>query len=581
VLPCTAVATLFLLYVAALAVRTGVGLAFPGAAYLDSFYYVDVARQLAAGHGLSVPFIWAFLEVGGHIPAHGVLPVPSNAHWLPLASLVQIPFIWLLGPTAFASQLPFWLLGATLAPLTWLIGRDAGLPPWVSAGAGLLMAIPGSLTPFMSQPENFSLYGLLGAAALWACARGLRGQRRAFVVGGLLVGLASLARNDGILLGVPFALAFMLGRWRSLRAGRSALPSGPIGWPAAIGCVALFAVVMVPWWTRQVLVFGTAFPSAATGRVLWISTYTQLFSTVGTPTLGSLLAQGLGPFVLSRLGGLVAAVGLFAYLPFAVALAPLFVVGAWLHRRDLAFAPWLTYGLTLLTFSTLLFAVHVPSGNFIHSAVALVPHAYLLMLAGLGWTVDRVAHHRPAWRPETATRVFAGGAISLVALFGVVSSAQIVGQWRTYLGRLDPIVAELTTLPSSDVVMSGDPAGIWYLSGHPGIMTPADPLPVVEQAARAYGARWLVLDVSSLVPSLTPVLSGRTRPSWLSRPIVVVRPAAGGGSPTAALFAVCLSAEDARCAGLGSDVIEPARDLGSPIAHPFTTARAIKAPGPS
>jgi ABC-type glycerol-3-phosphate transport system permease component len=541
------VATLLLLYMAALAVRTGVGLAFPGAAYLDSFYYVDVARQLAAGHGLSVPFIWAYLEVGGHIPSHGVLPVPSNAHWLPLASLVQVPFIWLLGPVDVASQLPFWLLGATLSPLTWLIGRDAGLPRWVSAGAAVLMAVPGGLTPFMSQPDNFSLYGPLGAAALWACARGLRGQRRSFVVGGLLVGMASLARNDGVLLGVPFALAFLVERWRSARAGRGLTVSGPIGWPAAFGCAALFAVVMTPWWTRQILVFGTAFPSAATGRVLWISTYTQLFSTVGTPTLGSLVAQGMGPFLLSRVGGFAAAVGLFAYLPFAVALAPLFVIGAWLHRRDVAFGPWLTYGLTLLSFSTLLFAVHVPSGNFIHSAVALVPHAYLLMLAGLGWTVGWIARRRPTWRPESATRVFAGGAIVVVALFGWASSVQTVRQWSAYRAGLDPIVAQLATLPPSDVVMSGDPAGIWDLSGHPGIVTPADPLPFVERAARSYGARWLVLDVSGLVPSLAPVLSGQTLPSWLSRPIIVVGPASGGGSPTAAMYAVCLSAEDARC----------------------------------
>jgi hypothetical protein len=271
------------------------------------------------------------------------------------------------------------------------------------------------------------------------------------------------------------------------------------------------------------------------------------------------LAQGVGPFVLSRLGGFAAAVGLFAYLPFAVAFAPAFVVGAWLHRRTLAFVPWLTYGLTLLTFSTLLFAVHVPSGNFIHSAVALVPHAYLLMLTGLGWMVGWIARHRPTWRVETATRVFAGSAVVLVGLFGVISSLQTVSQWRAYRAGLDPIVAQLAALPTTDVVMSGDPAGIWYLSGHQGIITPADPLPVVEQAARSYGARWLVLDTSGLVPSLAPVLAGRTRPSWLSPPIIVVGPASGARSPTAALYAVCLSAEDARCAGLGTGTFEGRR----------------------
>ena len=108
-----------LLFAAALAVRAAAGLFFMGPGYLDAFYYVDVARQLAAGHGLNVPFVWAYLEVGGHIPAVPLLPVPADAHWLPLASLIQVPFIWLLGPTGLASGLPFWLAGAAAAPLTY------------------------------------------------------------------------------------------------------------------------------------------------------------------------------------------------------------------------------------------------------------------------------------------------------------------------------------------------------------------------------------------------------------------------------------------------------------------------------
>ena len=81
-------------------------LLYPDPAYPDSYYYVDVARALAAGHGLNVDFVWIFAEVGGKIPADPVLPIPSNAHWLPLASFLQAPFIAVLGPTAIASALP-------------------------------------------------------------------------------------------------------------------------------------------------------------------------------------------------------------------------------------------------------------------------------------------------------------------------------------------------------------------------------------------------------------------------------------------------------------------------------------------
>src|SRR5690242_13677103 len=166
----------------------------PDPAYPDSFYYSDVARALANGHGFSVDFVWIFAEVGGKIPANPVLPIPSNAHWMPLASLVQVPFLALGGGSAFAAALPFALIGSLAAPLAWAIGREAGARPLVSVGAGVLTAFPALSFPFMAQTDNFSLYQPLVAGALLLGARGLKGHPRSFAVAGLLVGLATLAR---------------------------------------------------------------------------------------------------------------------------------------------------------------------------------------------------------------------------------------------------------------------------------------------------------------------------------------------------------------------------------------------------
>ncbi|MEA2545947.1 MAG: hypothetical protein QOI09_1220, partial [Chloroflexota bacterium] len=85
------------LFLLALAVRAVLIATFPDPAYPDSYYYVDVARSIAAGHGLSVDFVWIFAEVGNHLPNPAVLPIPSNAHWLPLASLIEAPFIAIFG----------------------------------------------------------------------------------------------------------------------------------------------------------------------------------------------------------------------------------------------------------------------------------------------------------------------------------------------------------------------------------------------------------------------------------------------------------------------------------------------------
>jgi len=262
------------LFVTALVVRVAVGVLFPGPAYPDSYYYVHIGEQLAAGHGFVADYIWNFVDVGGGLPVDPTLPIPSNGHWMPLTAVVQVPFLVLIGKGALAAALPFWIVGAVAAPLTWWIGRDAGFDRVPAAAAGLLVALPGGLTPFLSQPDNFGLFMTLGALSLWLCARGMRGDRRAFLLGGFVVGLATLARSDGILLGLPFAIVAL----RELIRGRER----SVALATAVGCAALFAVAVAPWVYRQLDVFGSVFPSASSGRILWISDYSQLYS-IGTP----------------------------------------------------------------------------------------------------------------------------------------------------------------------------------------------------------------------------------------------------------------------------------------------------------
>ena len=53
--------TVVSLYLLALAVRAILVALYPDAAYPDSYYYVDVARAIAAGNGLNVDFVWIFI----------------------------------------------------------------------------------------------------------------------------------------------------------------------------------------------------------------------------------------------------------------------------------------------------------------------------------------------------------------------------------------------------------------------------------------------------------------------------------------------------------------------------------------
>ncbi|MFO7531496.1 MAG: glycosyltransferase family 39 protein [Candidatus Limnocylindrales bacterium] len=539
-----------LLFAVALLVRVATAALFSEPAYPDAYYYANVARELAAGGGFSVDYIWNFVEVGGTLPDEGVLPIPSNAHWMPLAALVQVPFIWLLGPTSVASGLPFWLAAAAAAPLTWLIGRDAGMPSWQAAAAGLLVAVPAGVSPFLGQPDNFALFMLLGALALWLCGRGLRGHRRSFAIGGVAVGVAFLSRNDGVLLGVPFALAFLYDLARRPRGSR-------IGWQAATLCAGGFLLVAAPWLLRQVDVFGSVSPSSVGGRILFIREYRELYSVTTETTLHAFLSQGLGPVIQSRLGGLRDALLIFVAMPLLVLLAPFLLIGAWVRRRSRDFAPWFIYASALFLFTALISAVHVRYGTFIHSAVALLPHAYLLVMLGLAAVVSWVASRRASWDAPRASRNFSLMLVGVIVAASVLATLSTVDAWkRERDGRVEVLAALAAVADPTDVVMSPDAGAYRYHGGWDGIVTPDDPLPTVERALRLYDARWLALEGDHITAGLRPLLAGEVRPAWLSGPLVMVPPLPSGDDepmgdplPRAALYAVCLSTDDTRCDG--------------------------------
>ncbi len=541
-----------LLYGLALAVRAVLIWHFPEPAYPDSSYYVDVARALNAGQGFNIDFIWIFAEVGGVIPADPTLPIPSNAHWMPLASIVQVPFLAVFGNVAWASAAPFALIGALAAPLTWAIARDAGARSWIQVGAGILVAIPLLSAVYLVQPDNFSLYQPLVAGSLWLGARGLKGSGRAFAGAGLLAGLATLSRNDGLLVLAALGLAFAWDRWRAWRSAGARRPA--ISLLAAIACVALFALVMAPWWARQLAVFGSLSPSTASGKVLYIRDISEWNSITTPATLEHFLGMGLGPLIATRIGGLGAAVMIYTTLVAGFVLAPFMVVGGWARRRSVDFGPFFVFAGLLFAFSALVSAVHVPGGTFIHSAVALAPHSYILALEGIAIAVAWVARRRPAWDAEGASRFFGAAAIGFAVLCTVAGSFVVHANWEKRAERFRAVTAALDSAgaAATDRVMSIDASGTRYWTGRGGVVLVNDPLETVEQVARAYDIRWLVLDAADTVLAAAPILDADERPAWIGPP-TDASPAPGADAPagapraTVAIYPVCLEPADSRC----------------------------------
>ena len=67
--------------------------------------------------------------------------------------------------------------------------------------------------------------------------------------------------------------------------------------------------------------------------------------------------------------------------------------------------------------------------------------------------------------------------------------------------------------------MSLDTGAIKYWTGHPGVVTPNDPIATIEAVARAYDIRWLFVERANAVPALGPILDGSGRPGWIGPPV--------------------------------------------------------------
>ena len=85
-----------LLAVLGLAVALFVAAFQPAPGYMDADYYYAGGRQLATGHGFSESYLWNYLD-----DPTG-LPHPSNAYWMPLASLLAAACIS-FGPTSWSA----------------------------------------------------------------------------------------------------------------------------------------------------------------------------------------------------------------------------------------------------------------------------------------------------------------------------------------------------------------------------------------------------------------------------------------------------------------------------------------------
>jgi 4-amino-4-deoxy-L-arabinose transferase-like glycosyltransferase len=470
---------------------------------MDSHYYYGSGRSLFQNHAFVEPFIWNYLDDPAGLPA------PSHLYWMPLPSILVAAAQWILGPSFKAAQIPFLLLAAGLPLISYATSWALSHNRRHALVAGLLTVFSGFFVPYWTIPETFAPFAVLGGLALYAIGRWTEnpGARWWPLAIGLLAGLGHLCRADGVLLllvAIPFTAAI-----RSSAGPRIRLS------PALL-LLAGYLLVMAPWFFRNWQVIGAPLSTAGT-KTVFLRSYDELFS-YGTPlTLERYLAWGWGNILRSKLAAGWANLQTFVAVNNLIFLTPLCLIGAWQMRRRRFLWPSLAFGVTLYGAMALVFTFPGARGGVFHSSAALLPAIFAVSMVGLDTAVKWAARRRPRWNPQAATRFFSVGVVLLATgMSGFIYHGKVVGggtwtdpDWnRTDAAMIavgDWLQAQQAGQP---VVMVGNPPAFNYHTGLQAIVVPNEGVERTLQAARRYGAAYLVLDQNRPTP-LTALYEGK------------------------------------------------------------------------
>jgi len=474
----------------ALIVRAAAAWLIPSPPHVDAAYTTMVAEQLASGQGFSAPALWSFLEVGGRLPGNPVLPVPSNAHWMPLPAVVAAVPMTVFGPDWRAGQVAMVMLSSLLVPMTYVAGHVGWSSRRISILGAILALAAGPLLLMYPLVESFAVFGVLGGTAILASIRAVDAQRPGpwLVVAGVAAGLAALTRVDGALLALAPAAAWVARRPFSGTASRT--PSHAVLWGGASALA--FLLVVAPWLLRNLEVFGTPFPSPGS-RMLWIRDYNEHLSISLELTLDRYLAWGLPAIAWSKVIALGEVAGRGLGLLGGI-FGISFVAGLLSCRRNRRLAPFTVYFTVMLLAMVLLFTEHAPKGAFLHTAPAWLPIAFPMAIAGIAPLANTIGRGWPFLRrPATHRFVEVVGVAGAVVLAGA-GAASLSDQWTTRAERHAAAAEFLQrTASADDVLLAADPSSLYLLTGLRGVAMPFDPFSVLAQVIDAYDIDWVVV----------------------------------------------------------------------------------------
>lgn len=455
--------------------------------YLDANYYYSGGVQLALGNGFTEPYLWNYLD-----DPQG-LPHPSHGYWFPLASIVSALGMWLTGNINYESaRIFFILIAAFIPPLTAALSYRFFQNTAFAWTSGLLAVFPVFHLPFLPVTDNYGIFMLAGGLIFL-----LADRPRPWFWLGLLAGVMSLARSDGLLW---LALVFLFIFWR-VRDDKLPLASFIQYCAIAFGG---FILIMGPWYARNLGVFG-AIMSPAGSRALWLASYEETFIYPASKlSLQSWLSGGWGAILKVRwwaltnnLQTVIAAQGHLILFPFIVG-------GMVLLRKDRRAQMGALAWIILFLVMTFLFPFAGARGSFFHAGAALQPLFFVLAPPGLE---RAVAWARKKNRfDDRAYVVFRAALVQIMILLSIWVVWMRVFQLGWEEGELaypdvETFLVQHGAQPG-DAVMVLSPPGYYMMTGRPAYVQPYGDENTLLAVAERYDIRYYAFEAQGRVEPL-------------------------------------------------------------------------------
>jgi hypothetical protein len=490
-----------LLFILALAILTLVAVFEPSPGYMDADYYYAGGLQLNAGRGFTEPYLWNYLDD----PI--VIPHPSHAYWMPLASILVAAGAWFFGAGSWwAARAGFLLIAGLLPPLTAALAWSITSRRNLALMSGLLAVFPAFYLVFLPTTDTFGLYMLFGVLFLLVLFR-KQSRINPFLLG-LLAGLMHLTRADG-LLWLLVALFSVFYIYPVPAAKR---------WIYTVSSILItllgYLLIMLTWFLRNYAIFGTPIAPGGT-KMLWITTYDQIFSyPASLLTLSAWLDSGIGAIVRVRTLALGLNLANAVSVQAEIILLPLVAVGFWGLRKDHRIQVGVVAWLLTLAAMTFAFPFAGARGGFFHSGAALQTLWWALAPVGLVRIIQWASQKR-RWDAVQAEKFFQPAIVVLVVLItAAVFLTRVAGlagnptwsQEQAGYAQIKTFLDSKGMMPG-DVVMVANPPGFYLASGNPAIALTNGGITSLDGAANQFNAKFVVLEENSTPSGLLQIFS--------------------------------------------------------------------------